>query len=323
MGGSSGGGGTSTTTQVTENSYDPVYNARMADIAERQLELQEEALTYYEEVYKPYETEAVDLARANLAGKGALDAEQIAAQRQLLGSKTALEEKATLEQIRDIEANRELRDAAREEQMREIQRSSIVADKFYDTALKGVNVQERLDQATADVQQGFTQAQATTARMAGRYGVGPSGSDFTSSGLEQAKALSGVRTLTRRTAEQESFGMLQSAMAARGQGVASVPDVSGTGSIPYTSSGGSIADRYSIANPAVLGQQYGAVASQGYGTLASQLQSSTTTATTTGGSGGGVGILGGAMAGAGAGAAFGPWGAAIGGGVGAIGGMFG
>lgn len=306
-----GGGSQGSTTQVTENSYDPEYNARMADIAERQLELQEEMLIYYDEVFKPYETEAVDYARANLEQRGLLDAEQLASQRQLLTGRTALEEKATLEQIRDIEANRGLRDAAREEQMREIQRSSLAADKFYDTALRGVNVQDRLDEATADVQQGYSQAQASTARQAARFGVGPQASDFTSSGLEQAKSLAGARTSARRTAQQESFNMLQSAMAARGQGVANIPSVTGQGSVPFTSSGGSIADRAAITNPANLAQQYGATASAGYGTLASQLQSQTTTG---GAAGGGPGIAGGALAGAAAGTSIMPgWGTAIGG----------
>ena len=310
MGGSDGGGGSQTTVQ--QNSYDPESSRRLAAVAERQQDLQEEMMSYYEEVFKPYETESIDIARANLADKGALDSEQIAAQRELLVGQKELEQRATTEQIRDIEANRALRDAAREEQMRETERTSLVADKFYDTALKGVNLAERLDTATTDVQQGFSQAQASTARMAGRYGVNPSASDFKSSGIEEAKAIAGARTLARRTAEQESFQMLQSGMAARGAGVQAVGPVTGGGTVPYGgTSTTTAADRYGIVNPIGAAAQFGANATSGYGALASRVQSSTGTTTTSGG--GGIGIAGGVLAGASVGSAFGPYGAAIGG----------
>lgn len=311
MGGSGSGGGTQTVVQ--ENNYDPEASRRMAEVAERQVSLQEQMMSYYEDVFQPYETEAVDIARANLEGRGALDREQIAAQRNLLGDRTELEQRAIREQIRDIEANRELRDAAREEQMREIERTSLVADRFYDTALRGVDVEGRLQTATADVSQGFTQAQQQTARMAGRYGVSPRAADFTTSGLEQAKAIAGARTATRRDADRENFSMLQSAMAARGVGVAGVPSVTGQGTVPFTGSGGSPADRMAITSPVAAAQGFGQAATQGFGALATRTMSSTSTGPSGAAGGGGPGIMGGAMAGASMGTAIMPgWGTAIG-----------
>lgn len=97
-----------------------------------------------------------------------------------------------------------------------IPKQTAAAKMFYDEAMKGVNVDERVSQAQADVSQSFSSADAETRRWASRYGINPSSGAFASTmaGTQRAKAasLAGATSLARRSAEDESFRRLSATM---------------------------------------------------------------------------------------------------------------
>ena len=86
---------------------------------------------------------------------------------------------------------------------------------FYQDAINGVDVNQRADQAQADVAQAFSGTMDSANRELARMGVNPSSGAFAarkkSDSLAKAKAIGGARTTARTGAEQENFGRLQTA----------------------------------------------------------------------------------------------------------------
>ena len=90
-----------------------------------------------------------------------------------------------------------------------------VASAFYDSAMNGVDVNQRADQAQADVASAFAGTMDEASRSLARMGVAPGSgrqsTATTSNAIAKAKAIGAARTGARTTAEQENFGRLQSA----------------------------------------------------------------------------------------------------------------
>ena len=86
---------------------------------------------------------------------------------------------------------------------------------FYQDAMEGVDVNQRADQAQADVAQAFSGTMESANRELARMGVNPNSGAFAAQkktdSLAQAKAIGGARTTARTGAEQENFGRLQTA----------------------------------------------------------------------------------------------------------------
>jgi len=291
-------GGSKSVTTNTTNTYDPESSRRLAAIAERQQELSEDQYAFFKESFEPYIREAMDFSRAQLPSQSQYNQDVLDAQRRLLGLREQLESKVLTESARDVEVERTLRDAQREEQMREIQRSSIASDKFYDTAVKGVDLQARLDAISTDVTQAASQAQGMIGRQAARAGIGPRVSDFSTAGTELTRQLAGAMTGARRGAEMENFAMLQAAMQARGQGVTGVSPVGGAGqSVPFQGTSATAGERTAIQSPAQTALGFGQAATAGYGALASRVMGSQGTAPAAGGGDVWGSLAGGAMSG--------------------------
>jgi len=178
MGGKSGGSST------TLMAYDPVASAKMAEIAERQQGMAEEAWKTYKDYFQDYEIASVE------------------ANKELLPYAT--ENSRLLYQ----------------QQAAEINQSAPVSEKFYKEALEGVDPAQRSMQAGADVAQGFDEATSTMNRNMARMGVSPESGNFgrtqRSMATERAKAIGQAKTGARESAEAESFNRLASGMSARG-----------------------------------------------------------------------------------------------------------
>ena len=178
MGGKSGGGST------TMMAYDPVSSAKMAEIAERQQGMAEEAYGTYKEYFQPYEIASV---------------------------------KANQELLPYMTANSK---ALYTQQKSEISQAAPVAEKFYKEAAEGIDPAQRAMKAGADVAQGFDEAQGTANRTMARMGVSPESGDFARTSrlmaTDRAKAIGAARTGARESAETESFNRLASGMTARG-----------------------------------------------------------------------------------------------------------
>jgi len=137
------------------------------------------------------------------------------------------------ESLADIEANRPIKEAIRSNQMKElgvsageidritgeIKRAAPIAEKFYNEAETGVDVNRRMDEAKAEVINATKLGEQMRRREASRYGINPNSTAFgkalTADSLETAKGIAGARTAARNQAEAENFGRLQTALGVR------------------------------------------------------------------------------------------------------------
>ncbi|MCT4627933.1 hypothetical protein [Halodesulfovibrio sp.] len=168
----------------SSDNVDEVYNARMAKIYERQQDMAEEYFNFW---------------RTRQRG---LDTAKIKAQHKLLPYQT------------DLEKSKSLYGQAKYGDMqRAIRETAPVRSQFLSEARNGVNINDRMGRATADVAQSFKDANQQTQRGLSRMGVTPSAGStaslINSQNLAKAKATAGARGLTRIASEQENFKRLQ------------------------------------------------------------------------------------------------------------------
>jgi len=84
-----------------------------------------------------------------------------------------------------------------------------VRQKYFNEVNKGVDVNQRVNQASADVASGFAGAEQRTMRALSPYGINPNSargrSALSTQGLNYGRALAGARTGARQNAEDETF----------------------------------------------------------------------------------------------------------------------
>lgn len=184
--------------KTTYTPYDPEARGRIADIANRGMDMAEEAWSLYQTDFLPYEREIM------------------AANRRLLPQQTEATRLGLEETMRDIEINRPVKEAA-----------GLASEKFYQQAAEGVDPEIRMGEATADVQQGFGQSWAEMKRELARAGIQPGSSKYQELMADmiynKAKSVAGARTTARRTAENESFGRLTTATGLAGRPTDTTP----------------------------------------------------------------------------------------------------
>ena len=193
-----------TTSETTrQDPYDPAAPGRIGDIANRQMDMAEEAWDLYQTDFLPYEKEIM------------------AANRELLPAQQKATRLGLEETSRDIEMNRPVKEALIKQQLADIGLSGPAAEKFYKEAVEGVDPETRMGEATADVQQGFGQAWGEIKREMSRAGIHPGSAKYKEMMADmiynKAKNIAGARTTARRGAQDESFGRLTTAMGVRGK----------------------------------------------------------------------------------------------------------
>lgn len=124
---------------------------------------------------------------------------------------------------------------------------------------EGVDPQEYMNRASADIQRGFTSARQAQSREAMRAGLSPSSGRFASilagQGTQQALAEAGARTQARRGAEDLSLARKAQALNyASGIPITTIPQMQ-QGTIGSAISGLGAAAGQSAAQAATLGQQ--------------------------------------------------------------------
>lgn len=107
----------------------------------------------------------------------------------------------------------QIKDALAEEQLNELKLSRPVTEEFYKKALRGVDPNERMQMAEADVQQSWEGAMQTGARDMMRYGMGVGSGRAVNTLIDsqlrgRAEQVGGARTKAYRDAENDSFTML-------------------------------------------------------------------------------------------------------------------
>lgn len=161
------------------NTVDYAYNARMATLSEEQQAWAREYFQMWQQHYKPYEIAQAQANMDVLPLETNLYKQQINSATQLLPQQTE------------------------------------AAQKFLTASVNGVDVNERMALATADVANAWKDTNAASNRAAARMGVNPNSGRFQgiNAALDTQKAaqLAGARTQARVGAEQENFDRLMKA----------------------------------------------------------------------------------------------------------------
>jgi hypothetical protein len=184
-----GGGGNS-------GEVDKAYNAGMLAISKKQQVIADEMFNYFKHgvPYNPYDAEG-----------------KLTEQAQTLGFDPEMVSEAELTQ-QQLDAQSRMIPLEEEEQKRRFgqakERGGVVSS-IYKDALEGVDVEGRVSEHRAGVEQAFAGAQEQAGRHLSRMGIDPSsGRAHAASaniGLEKAKATSLGETQIRRGAESEDF----------------------------------------------------------------------------------------------------------------------
>jgi len=176
---------------------DYAYNAGLLEIAKEQQAQADSYFDHWETTFKPYE-------QAQVAANMELMPFEVAAQKATLG---AITEMAPLETG--------LRKAQISSEMDLIPKRHAVSSAFYEEALSGIDVQGRMNTASADVNQALSGTEAAARREAARMGLNPNSGRMAdmlkTSSLDRAKATSTARTGVRASAESEQFSRLATA----------------------------------------------------------------------------------------------------------------
>jgi len=103
------------------------------------------------------------------------------------------------------------------QQLRTLQQTAPIQEKYYDEILQGLNVEDRMGEAQADVEQGFRQGEAGLLRTLGRTGVqGAKATDaLANQAYERAKGIAFARTNARRQTRMANIGMMGTALQGR------------------------------------------------------------------------------------------------------------
>lgn len=171
--------------ETRQYASDPEAAKRLADIADRQMVMAEEAWGVYKTDFLPYE-------KANI-----------------------------LAQTELIDPKKEFMTAGLEQATKEMGLAEPATEKFYKEAVEGVSAEEARGKASADVEQTYGQGLKEARRDLARAGVSPGSKKYqemmSDMIYQKAKAGAGARTRATRYAGEESFRRLGAAMAVRGR----------------------------------------------------------------------------------------------------------
>lgn len=243
---------------------DPVAARRMADIAQQQADLGNQQWNYYLRTFQPYETSLAKSNQRLIAPNESLTRKQMQAQESLIPERTRAA------------------GAAYTSAANELEQSQPAVAKFYEQAMNGVNVGDRMRQAGAGVAQQFDSSMGQTTRALSRMGVNPNsasaGDALSRFGIARAKAVGGAMTGAKNLAEAENFQRLNAAVNAR-QGSFGVASQGTPYNAGNTNQGG-----YQLTSPAQTAmQQYSSAIDANKAGMGTLYKSS--------GSGGGWGIF--------------------------------
>lgn len=182
------------------NKGDSAETARM--LAESQTQIAGEQWNMYKQVFAPYEAELVAAHRTIIPEQLGLDLARIRAQEA------------------DVSGRMGINEELRQQQMRSLQRSEPVEQAFYEEALQGISIEDRMNAAGADVQQAYDATKPQMQRDMSRMGLRPDSGRFTDAmakmSYNRARDIAFARTNARRLGQAENLGRLSTAMSARG-----------------------------------------------------------------------------------------------------------
>lgn len=145
-----------------------------------------------------------------------MEQEQIKANMALIPKQTEYQSAYLDSETGMINKRAGLESAMIEEKMTNIGLRAPVTAKYYDEVTKGIDVNERMNLARADVEDAYAGAESNARRWASGMGINPAskkyGAGLMSLSKEKAAAKVGAVSLARRQAEEENFARLSGAM---------------------------------------------------------------------------------------------------------------
>lgn len=173
-------------------SIDPAASARMAAVAERQQAMGEEQWKLAKAIFEPYERQMVEANMGLINPNAELVKSQFESQKDLMPLRTQAEKGA-------LQA----------------------AGRLYETVSRPVDINQRMGQAQADVEQAYAQGAGGMRRNLSRMGLAPGSERMTTAmrdmAFDKARAIGGARTTARLNAEREDLSRLGMALQARPQ----------------------------------------------------------------------------------------------------------
>jgi hypothetical protein len=201
-------GGGSTTTTVDKD-----FNRRMASIYEEQQDWAGEYMDFWRTEQKGLDSAKIKAQQDILPYQTEHDIAQFQSATVLYPHQTENQIAKLTAETGLIPQQTELAKQQMTDRSLAITQNAPVREKFLSEATKGVNINDRMGQATADVAQSFKDAGMQTQRGLSRMGVTPSASataaNMNATNLARAKANAGGRGLSRVGAEKENFSRLQ------------------------------------------------------------------------------------------------------------------
>ncbi|WP_027179818.1 hypothetical protein [Maridesulfovibrio bastinii] len=208
--------------QTTTSSYDKEYNARMATIAEEQQKMGQGFYDFWMDNNAGMEQAKIEANKELIPLQTELGKKQLAASQDVLPSQTSAQKSSYELQAAQNEAGlglvgkqTELAGAQLDSRLGLLPKTTQAADKFLNQSLTGVNVADRMGQATASVAHQFKDAAASTARQMGRMGSNPSSARMADTmsnlNMQRAKATAFGKETARRNAEDENYKRLSQA----------------------------------------------------------------------------------------------------------------
>lgn len=184
---------TKSTTRV-ENQIDYEYNKRMAAVAEQEMSMAQGYYNFWESDYKPLEQAQIEANTKLITPQTDLELAKIQQEQTLLPQQT------------------ELAQAQLGYGIEQISQAKPVMSEFYKQALQGVNVNQKVNQARADVTQALNESDNAAMRTAGRLGMSGRGlSALKQNSIDRTKAIAAAQTGARNQAEDTNFARLSNA----------------------------------------------------------------------------------------------------------------
>lgn len=224
---------------TTQQMTDPEAARRMAAVSESAELRAQDQYNLGRELYEPYERDMVAANRALIDPNRKLVEAQLAEEAGLAPLRGDVTRAGLQDTMADIDATRGLKDQIIANQTADMKASAGVGEAFFESAMEGVDPTQRMGEAQTDVATGFAKSQGTLERDLARSGVNLTDDKATAMqtnlAIERAKAIGGARTGAARSADQETFARLATAMQAKGNynlpGVASTATTA-TGALP-------------------------------------------------------------------------------------------
>ena len=191
------------------DTYDAAYNDRLATIAEKEQAISQEYFDFWKSDYRGMEQAQIAANMRMIPSETDLNIAQNEAEMSLLPGQTELTQATNAANLSLLPLQTDFTKLQISDATQAINDKAPVRSKFFNESLTGVNVNDRVDKAGADVMQAYQNSDDIMRRDAARTGINPNSNRFTSNmntnSLNLAKNTALAKTTARDNAEKENY----------------------------------------------------------------------------------------------------------------------